>query len=216
MRTEDSFIVKFWSRIFNFLRWISVFQIIRHVFGKKKANGENRFVKTYTFVELWVIGNAIVSIILLIIVKNYAFHRIYYLFLGYSLIRVFEIFVYQVNVLLFDQLRTDNYAIKSYRRMVLLLLHNFVEIILWFSISYLILGANFTEDLGSYNLIQVIYFSFVKMTSFGSTNLEPKTMVGIQIVWFQSIVGLFMTLIVLSRFIGLLPTPKSMDENEGE
>jgi len=52
------------------------------------------------------------------------------------------------------------------------------------------------------------------MTSFGSPDLQPTSNIGLYILWGQSVAGLFLTLISLARFMGLLPIPKTQDENE--
>ena len=131
--------------------------------------------------------------------------------------RVFEVIIYQVNVLLFDEYRAKKnnhtYSLRSYRRTVLLLLHNFAEIIFWFAASYKVLAGAFTVTTSN-SMIHAIYNSFVVMTSFGSPDLQPTSNIGLYILWGQSVAGLFLTLISLARFMGLLPIPKTQDENE--
>ena len=142
---ERTFIVKFWSGIFCLLSWISPFQIIRFLLGKKKKNGREPFVKSYIFVDIWVTANMILSILSIYVIKCVDYRIFINAIVIYGLWRVFEIFVYQVNVLLFDPYRAEQkeekeldllehkkkrhtekipnrYAIRSYRRMVLLLL----------------------------------------------------------------------------------------------
>ena len=181
--------------------------------------------------------NLLISFITIIIAKTYKISIIHYIILGYGLMRVFEIFVYQVNVLLFDEYRAvvkkdqepedvekdvdkqnnknkNSYAVKSYRRMIVLLLHNFTEIIFWFAASYAILSNEFSFNIKQATIIEIIYTSFIKLTNFGSVSLDYKTPLGMRIIWFQSIVGMFMTVVVIARFIGLLPAPNSKDKNE--
>lgn len=171
---------------------------------------------TYALVDAWVLGNLVLSFISVWIVQHTQYNIIWNMLLIYGMLRVFEVIVYQINVLLFDEYRArktnHTYSLRSYRRTVLLLLHNFVEIIFWFATSYKVLAGSFTMDDNS--MIGVIYNSFVVMTSFGSTDLHPISNIGLYILWGQSIAGLFLTLISLARFIGLLPSPKTQDEYE--
>lgn len=136
--------------------------------------------------------------------------------LSYGCIRVFEITVYQVNVLLFDQFKNPaSYKLKSYRRMVILLLHNYVEIILWYATTYTILAFNFDLFEQKDSLTSIFLFSFKTMVTFG-TDVAKLSNLGHFFVFTQAIIGLFMTLICLARFIGLLPKPDTMDTDEKE
>ena len=52
-----SFIVESWSKIFSILRWISPFQVVRILIPATKGS--------YGFVDGWVLGNLLFSIVLL-------------------------------------------------------------------------------------------------------------------------------------------------------
>ncbi len=52
------------------------------------------------------------------------------------------------------------------------------------------------------------------MTSFGFYNVTPLGVVAYSLVIGQAMIGVFMTLLSLARFIGVIPTPKSMDITE--
>ena len=236
---ERTFVVKLWSGIFYLLRWISPFQIIRCLFGKKKKSGKPAFVKSYLFVDIWVTANLIMSLLGIYIIKYFDYRILINAIVFYGLLRVFEIFVYQVNVLLFDSYRAEQreekeakqlehnkkkhiekipirYAIRSYRRMVILILENFAEIILWFSSSYLYFSVYFTPNLNEKSILEIVHISFVNMTNFGSADIHPQATLGMQMIWFESIIGLFMTLIVLARFINMLPKPNTLEKTEQE
>lgn len=206
----NSLLVEFWSRVFGLLKWVSVFQYLQ-LFNRKL-----RWINPYLFVEILVIANIILSIGLIFLAKYVPLGWGNWIFVVLGFLRIFEIFVYQVNVLLFDEYRAQKrhqaYHINSYRRVIILLTHNFFEIIFWFSFIYVAFNYDFTGDVQNYSVLEIIYQSFVKMTNFGSAQLEPNNFLGLQIIWFQSLVGLFMTLIVLARFISLLSRPESQDE----
>jgi hypothetical protein len=107
-------------------------------------------------------------------------------------------------------------VLAGYRRIVLLLLHNYFEVIIWLSSTYLLMEDDFTRVWpgGTHTILGGIYSSFITMTTFGNFDLLPKTNLAAMVLLFHSTVGLFMTLLSLARFISLLPTPKSSDAVE--
>ena len=133
-------------------------------------------------------------------------------------LRVFEIVVYQINVLLFDEYRAQKkgvaFKIRGFRRMILNLFNNFGEIIFWFAASY----AIFTGALSNTEMTigRLLFNSFCVMTTFGMPNLVILTEAGLYILWFQCIAGLLMTLLSISKFIGMMPNVASLDEFENE
>lgn len=206
-----SFIVETWSKIFSILRWISPFQVIRTLVPVTKGN--------YLFVDGWVLGNLLLSIGLLLICSAPNLRWWEAIAIGYGGIRVFEVFVYQINVLLFDEYRArkaeKTYAVRGFRRIMVLLLHNYVEIIFWFALFYRNIDWAFeTGGVVLDSFFVSLNFSFVTMTTFGHTIISPTETVGGILVFLQSIIGLFMALLILARFISLIPTPETMDEFE--
>lgn len=202
-----TFIYESWAGIFNILRWISIFQYIRFL----------PFAKSHGFVELWVLSNTFLAFIAYLSNKIYEPGWWSVLFICYGFLRVFEIIVYQINVVFFDEFRAEqkgvNYAVKSYRRILILLLHNYVEIILWFASSYLVLYQHFQV---AYNetVFYAIYVSYRVTTNLGSDSVEALTTLGRNLLWFQSISGLLMTIISIARFINVLPIPDTDDPIE--
>lgn len=137
---------------------------------------------------------------------------IQFVILIYVIERTFELYVYQVNVLLFDPLKVgrENYKIKSATRMVILLVMNMVEYTFWFSSMYSAL-CFFS---GTYCPDGFIFF----MDSFSVfTNLSGPSDIsfnGFQFLAFvETVIGMFMNLICLARFVGLLPAVATHDDN---
>jgi len=136
----------------------------------------------------------------------------------YGALRVLEIIVTQVNVLLFDEWRAHRasrpYALRGYRRLLLLLLHNYAEVIFWF------MAAIFTLSAGSCLTLEHVGFSvafraaLLSMVSFSSDSIEPTSRCAGVFLAAQSLVGVFMTLLTLARFLALMPTPASLDPTE--
>ena len=203
----NTFIYKLWADIFNILRWISIFQYIRFL----------PFAKSHGFVELWVLSNTFLAFIAYLSNKIYEPGWWSVLFICYGFLRVFEIIVYQINVVFFDEFRAEQkglkYAVKSYRRILILLLHNYVEIIFWFASSYLVLYPHFQV---AYNdtVFNAIYASFRVTTNLGLDSVEALTNLGRNLLWVQSISGLLMTIISIARFINVLPIPDTDDPTE--
>jgi hypothetical protein len=207
----SSFIVEFWSRTFSVLANVSIFTLVRKLFPS---------AITARFVDMWVLSHLAISLAAVFVAVYSPYPVFGCLFMGYGFLRTFEIVVYQINVLLFDEYRVvkagGEYHLEGYRRIVLLLLHNYFEIILWLACSYTVMAADFEHkwQSGTGTVIGGIYSSFITMTTFGDFDLIPQTTVAAFILLFHATVGLFMTLLSLARFISLIPPPKTRDAVE--
>lgn len=205
---ERTFIVDFWAAVFDLLRWASPFFLLHRLLRRRP---------TYFFVDTWVLAHLLASLSAVAYIRLSQNNFLWYLILIYSYLRVFEITIYQANVLLFDEYRASSrrqvYYLRSYRRTVILLLHNYFEIILWFGASYLVLAGDFAFEGLPRSLAGVIYSSFAVMSGFGSPAVRPMTAVGLCILWAQSLVGLFMTLLSLARFVSIMPAPGSLEDD---
>ena len=206
-----SFLVEVWSKVFGILRWISPFQIIHILIPATKGS--------YRFVDGWVLGNLLLSVVLLLICSAPNLRWWEAIAIGYGGIRVFEVCIYQINVLLFDEYRArkagKSYALRGFRRLVILSLHNYVEIIFWFALFYRNLGCAFeTGQVSLDSFLVSLNFSFVTMTNFGHTVISPRGTLGVLLLFIQSVIGLFMALLILARFISLIPSPETLDEFE--
>lgn len=211
MKKANSFIVELGSIIFSIFSWISIFKYIIIIFPKLKEGT--------LFVELWVLFNLLLSILLLFIGCDSRIDIFEYIIIFWGAIRVFEIVVYQTNVLLFDEYRKKKkgleYKIHGYRRLLLLLLLIYFEILFWFASFYNTLSTEFSNKIVSTSSsFQAIKLSFVSMTSFGQSVIKPITTFGEIILFVQSIIGLFLILLLFARFLGLIPHPPTMDPLE--
>jgi hypothetical protein len=229
-----SFIVEFWSKIFSGLGKISLFWAIRFVARKKfpATSKIRRFIESYGFVEVWASAQFILSIVLLLICWSLNLRWGQAIATGaviYGGIQVFTVVIYQINVLLFDWYRARKeelknkregvtytpYALRSYRRSVVLIMQNYVEIIFWFALFYRSLSWAFNSGRDSLaSLLDALNFSFFTMTTFGYTTITSKGTLGDILTLVQSAIGLVMALLVLASFISWLPKPKTLDEFE--
>ncbi|MBI4181124.1 MAG: two pore domain potassium channel family protein [Chloroflexi bacterium] len=138
---------------------------------------------------------------------------------GWGLFRTFEVLIYQINVFLFDQYRTEKadkpYVVRGYRRIVILLLQNYIEIVFWFGLFYHYWSWAFKTTESSLNsFAATLHFSIITITGLGSSSISPTQTWGYVLTSIQMVIGLFMVLGILARFIALLPKPETMDDSE--
>ncbi|NMA18070.1 MAG: hypothetical protein GX939_04870 [Clostridiaceae bacterium] len=205
---DESFLVDLWEWIFRGLSYISVFYLVRKI-------TKNR---TYRFVDFWVIGNLLFSLLSSILVfylhENLTWVMI--ILSIYGALRVFEMIVYQINVVFFDPYRSKNYKIKSTRRMILALFHNYVEIMFWFAvIIYTVATVAHTHIANTLpEYLRYITSTMLCVATFDRSVLE--NIVGdnlfiAQVIFLAIVAGLIMTVISIARFIGLLPSVNEID-----
>lgn len=230
---QNGFIVASTCYVFNCLRQVSLFQQVRNIAkwlwmlchrtelaGKTEAEKRQAFAATkpltgsYVFPELWVVGNITCGIIAYILMAHGVMpYWLGCVLVGLAILRAFEIMVYHVNVLLFDPLIASSlqqqYAIKSATRMLLLLLCNMLEYIVCFSIVYVFFlpeGLN----VSAWHSLSISISAFLNIGVDGIKVL-PSTLV--KVVHIESILGIFMNLICIARFINMLPSVNTIDKN---
>jgi hypothetical protein len=206
-----NFIVDLWASIFAILRRFSILYWVRQFFRSRYPS--------FPFIEVWVLGNMLFAAFCVTISGTGSTSLTQTLLVSYGAIRVFETIVDQINVLLFDEFRARKsglpYALVGFRRIVILLLHSYLEMLLWFAMFYLTFDRSFAA--GSTSLprhAQAIAYSFYTLTTFGYAETVPVNPLGYFLVYSESIIGLFMALVILSRFLSLLPSPQSLDQWE--
>lgn len=235
---EDGFILPMFFRIFRALSYVSLFWVIRQIDlewwahkhpGCRDADGKialpsrdefgsqrewtkaKPVTRRYVFPEAWALGNLILAILAGTcgyLVDWFPFQVIMFV---YAFERTLELFVYQVNVLLFDPLiNSHNYKIKSATRMVILLVMNMIEYTFWFSCLYSCAGVIF-EGMQPESFIFVLE-SFNYLTNLSSPDQATAAIFQV-LAFLETLVGMFMNLVCLARFIGLLPDVERIDRN---
>ena len=204
-----TFIVDLWATIFSGLRSISIFHWMRKIFYPTRDN--------YVFTETWVLANLGLVIALLFLFQQLTGTVVMTILLIYAAIRIFEIFIGQVNEVLFDAYRAKKgrqpHAVPGIGRFVVLLLHNYVEIMLWYGLLYMNFNGSFFHGSEKLNTaVQVLGMSFNTMTTYGYANTFPIDRIGSTMIFSQSVIGLLMTLILLARFISIITPAASRDE----
>lgn len=189
------FVYVFWYKLFIKIEEILPFSILRKYV----------FKKTKDFSDKWVLVHTVLSFISLVTMHYFSLGYVSNIIVFYAFIRILEIVIYQINVLLFHpykMLIIDNkvqYKIQNTYRSVVLLGHNFLEVIFWFTCV-----SNFfnkPNDRLIYtlmdNTVRIFTFSYEKP---GITNDI------IQFVFFIEVIcGIVLTIISLAKFLGELP-----------
>lgn len=199
------FLVDLWTWTLQKLEMLSLFYLIRNLFWPDYTKGN------YRFVDAWLLGHTALAIIY-VFIANVAWvpTAFKYVLLVYGCFRMFEILIYQVNVILVHPYKTENYSLNSYRRMTIALIHNFIEIIFWFAGTFVTL--QFITDS---TVPLAVYTSFTHMVTYSMELDDSKwTMLAIFILQFQAAIGVFMTVLSLARFVSLFPQPASTDIKE--
>jgi hypothetical protein len=198
-------VVECYSKIFGMFGLISILKWVELIPSLKRNKA---------FIDTWAVGNFLLSILCLTVIPPYKNIPIIY-----GCVRIFEIIIVQINLFLFDQFRAATqkrpYFVTSFRRTVLLLIHNYLEIMIWFALFYHTFYYLFdARNICLNTVLGSFYFSLVTMTTLGYGDIIPKTQWGTLIVIIQTLIGIFMALLLLARFVAILPKPKSMDKTE--
>jgi hypothetical protein len=209
MPRRDSFVLQFANSVVAACERISFFYWIARLWGDP----------SYRFVDCWVLSW--VSAAALAYFSSFLYESSYLqaAIVLISAIRIIEMLVYHAKILIFDQYRagTKNYSVRSYRRILILLALNYVEIILWFGTYYSFLVISQKMSVIGPAPISILRESIGLMVANSSGVFAlDKTMS--RLTWLtvtaHAAIGLIMTTIVITRFISLLPPPPSQDLEE--
>lgn len=205
----NSFIVALWVRVLAALRWLSPLEWLWHIAPRTRSHG---------WIDLWVLGNLCASILVLLLAANCNASIAVLVLILYGALRVAEVVIYQLRLMLLEYggaPLTGAYAVRSYRRMVVLALHNYLEAIVWFAGFYTVLRDRFGDATTVLATpIGTLYFSTVTMTTLGYGDITPKDALSRGVVSLHLGVAVFMTLVILARFVSFLPTPSTLDDSE--
>lgn len=208
-----SFIVPMWAAIFRVLSFVSLFWLLRRVIPwlhEKK--------RSYAVVEAWVVVHTVLGLCAALLAYSGTTSPLLTILLLYGGLRVFEIVVTQANVLLFDEWRArrrgDSFALRGYRRILLLLLHNYAEVVLWFVAALLAFNGRSWVVLDDASLSATLRATLLSMVAFSMEGVRPLKPFAAAFLTVQSLVGVFMTLLTLGRFLSLMPTPATQEPTE--
>lgn len=232
MGKDNGFLVQTIYFIFYLLERVSVFYAVRMLATIKYRRGVKAgtidasrrelrpFVMRYIFPEIWVVCNMTYAIVFGALVRNYdcfATWGLWVLFI-YSFMRVFEMFIYQINVTFFHRLNEvylfspkpndggskEAYELKSATRTVVMMIMNMAEYILHFALMYAVVARLGWGDI-------TLKDSFNIFMSLGASGSVDAPFI-LHLVYYETIVGEFMNLVCLGRFIGMVPEVRTIDK----
>lgn len=146
--------------------------------------------------------------ILILLLINIAFqgHQlVQYLLLLPIVVRLFDIFQTNVNISIFDHLRTskDHYISNAVRLLVLVLI-NYFEVILCFAAIY---SALITPLIRDHHWANAVYFSIMTQLTLGYGEWWPESLLQAA-PCIQGLFGFLFTVLIIARIINILPLPK--------
>jgi len=127
------------------------------------------------------------------------------IFLIVAVLRLLEILINALHVTIFYGV-VDRKEIAGYRRIVILLIFNFIEFVFWFAFIYRWMPAQFTDFEFSIPL-SLLSYSFSTATGVGNPPVVSDSNCSIAVSLVESSLGLFMIVAVLARFVSYLPRP---------
>lgn len=216
---EDGFIVQTLYVLFYILERVSLFYLVRNI-AKRISKSERPLVSTPMFPEVWAVSNTLLAVILVYLIPVINCKWLLIVFVVYAILRIMEMFVYQINVLLFHRLAnvfqdinkkasasesdssTESYHIKSSTRTVILLLLNMYEYIVQFAVIFAA-----TESFAACECVHIgILGSFQLFMNVSSLDLTANhSDILFTAVYIETVIGIFVNIICLARFISILP-----------
>ena len=162
-----------------------------------------KYLGTDPGIEIWASSFLLLSIAAFALVP--ASGPIGVLLLVIAVLRLLVIVINALHVTIFYGI-VDRKEIAGYRRIVILLIFNFIEFVFWFAFIYRWMPDQFTDFSFSVPL-SLLSYSFSTATGVGSPPIEADSNGTIAVSLAQSTLGLFMIVAVLARFVSYLPRP---------
>ena len=158
-------------------------------------------------IDKWVLGTAASSIAVFCLTPVLKPMAPWVLPLG--LWRVYGIVVHLARVILLDAGR------KSRKRSLILAVINYVEIVFWFAFAYRTTSCLYDPcGLDLTGAFDALYFSLATMSLLGASDVKPQHNLGWILLLLQMAIGLFLTMVVLARLVGL-PEKREVEPTTG-
>jgi hypothetical protein len=162
------------------------------------------------FMEKVILTYMAIEVLMPFLYQNYL-HVVWFKYLISIILalRLVDIIQVNVNMILFDSIRTEGFnRITKYTRAILLIIWNYFELILIFGFFYL---SNH-ESLKGFNIwTDSYYFSTITQITIGYGDLSPIGSIRF-ITAFQGFVGTMFMAFIISKIITLVPELKEMDK----
>ncbi len=189
------FVYLFWYNVFTFIEIFLPFSLMRKFV----------FKKTKQFSDKWVLGHTLLSISSIMVIGYSHLSLLKKVFLIYGAIRIFEIIVYQINVLLFHPYKVlvkekkSRYKIQNPYRSVILLGHNLMEIVCWFTSA----SIYFSTD--EIPLVKALMENIIRIFTFSYDQVADGLCCLQYIIFAEVICGIILVIISLAKLLGELP-----------
>ncbi|MCX7744287.1 MAG: potassium channel family protein [Flavobacteriales bacterium] len=216
---EYGIITPFFMLLFRFLQFLP-FQLFYgnktdyfHKFLQGKTPGEKRTLarKRAIYIEIILIAFLIIELTVPYVYANYLQTRWFKIVCTVILtLRLIDIIQVNVNLLLFDIIRTTSTSlITKYTRAIILIIWNYFEIILIFGFYYL---SN-NHLLKGYSVwSDAYYFSGITQITIGYGDLSPSGYLRLA-TFCQGLIGTIFLVFIISRIISLIPELKEIDKD---
>jgi hypothetical protein len=196
---SKSFLFPAYERLFGALRKLSLFTLLKYFVPDSHY---------HAFVDIYLLSQLSLAFLSFALLPPGRMHTVTALLMGFAAFRCFELTVLHLNQLLFDEYRVlrDNLPIDplNYRRLVLTILHNYVELLFWFAFFYRHLACRFTQPNVVASMSGSLYFSVVTMATVGYGDITPTDWIGRLLVVAQIALGLFLVIAVLARWVSIM------------
>jgi Ion channel len=179
--------------------------------GKTSEEKKNIAKQRAIFMEKVILTYMGFEILMPFIYENYLHDVIWFkYFISIVLaLRLIDIIQVNVNMILFDSIRTEGFnRITKYTRAILLIIWNYFELILIFGFFYL---SNHELLKGFATWTDSYYFSTITQLTIGYGDLSPTGKIRF-VTAFQGFIGTMFLAFIISKIISLVPELKEIDK----
>ncbi len=204
------------SKWFNIIIWLCSKSLLILLIKKFKIKKKDDHI----VINAGVVISLILAFVFVLVSNGPQVQWWEWIFIGFAICRISSIIIYQIWVLFlpcyFKIIK--KYSITSVPRLIILLLINYLEILFFFALFY----RNFTDFFtvnNNFSLNSISgssYFSLVTMTTLGYGDVTPTQWQGMFIISIQTLIGLFMALLIIARSISHLPKHKTEQQIKDE
>lgn len=193
---------------------------------KEEQSLDSSMTRLYKFINRWVVVHTYIALLFSLFVfycVNNKCLGIAYIMSIYGLLRVFEIIVKQIRVILFDTIGVNAIQIRNPRRSIILLIHNIVEMIFWFAVTFETMfiaesklnTATLLEQ--GFQWREFLKGSTLLLATFGDSYSRINEMVQgsaglLEVAFWEILIGFIIIVISLARFFSILPGVKMQEE----
>jgi hypothetical protein len=207
--------VKIYDCIISLRNYFPIqFLILWYHRHSKVKEREKLIVCEGNIVELLIFGDILLGLVTVCLnSKDYIPLGIINFLLIVAIVRITDIIIYQMFAIRVS--KPSN--VKSIVRIIFLIFVNYIEIIIWFAFFYQFMSkfdSSFVEI--SHSFIDSLYYSLSNIVLLGDSNITPNLCVSKIVISLQILLGLFIIVIAVSRFVTLLSEKKVKYKDETE